>query len=106
MGANFESQVNKGWTSDNKVKPKISSSAELRIPQKHQLHLAKEKRRGKVVSIVKPFYLEKKSLQALLKVLKKKLGTGGTIKDNTLEFQGELSSALRQYLEELEYRFK
>ena len=105
MGANFESQVNKGWTSDNKIKSE-SSSTEIKSPQKHQLHFAKEKRRGKVVSIVKPFYLDKKSLQSLLKILKKRLGTGGTIKDNTLEFQGELSSPLRQHLEGLGYRFK
>ncbi len=106
MGADFEGEANKGWTSDNKEKPKVQSSTEIKPPHKHQLHLAKEKRRGKVVTIVKPFYLDKKSLQALLKTLKKRLGTGGTIKDNTLEFQGELSSTLCQHLEGLEYGFK
>jgi translation initiation factor 1 len=105
MGANFEDD----WTSNNKdkaAKASKSTCSEILLPQKHQLHFAKEKRRGKVVTIVKPFCLEKKTLQALLKTLKKKLGTGGTIKENSLEFQGELQVQLKPALETLDYRFK
>ena len=105
MGANFED----GWSSDNKKKGTNNNAQpckEMLTPQKHQLHFAKEKRRGKVVTIVKPFCLEKQKLQALLKALKKKLGTGGTLKENTMEFQGELQETLRLQLETLEYRFK
>ena len=102
MGANFED----GWSSDNKDKPSKNESTEIKTPEKHQLHFAKEKRSGKVVTIVKPFHLEKKDLQALLKVLKKKLGTGGTVKDDSLEFQGEITEVLRTHLESLGYRFK
>jgi len=58
------------------------------------------------VTIVKPFCLDKQTLQALLKTLKKKLGTGGTLKKNALEFQGEMQNALRLQLETMEYRFK
>jgi len=50
--------------------------------------------------------LEKKTLQALLKSLKKKLGTGGTVKEDTLEFQGELQVQLKPILEEMSYRFR
>jgi translation initiation factor 1 len=103
MGANFEDE----WKSDNKDKTKKSSlCTNILPPQKHQLHFAKEKRRGKVVTIVKPFCLEKRDLQALLKSVKKKLGTGGTLKDNTLEFQGELQEQLKVIFEKMEYRFK
>ncbi|MFT7880127.1 MAG: translation initiation factor [Sulfurimonas sp.] len=102
MGANFEDE----WRSDNKEKPSKKSTAEMKPPEKHQLHFAKEKRRGKVVTIVRPFHLEKKELQALLKVLKKKLGTGGTVKEDSLEFQGEIAEVLRKHLEGLGYRFK
>ncbi len=102
MGTNFD----EGWSSDNKEQPSKKISTEIRPPQKHQLHFAKEKRRGKVVTIVKPFYLEKTDLQALLKTLKKKLGTGGTVKDNSLEFQGNIPELLRTHLEALGYRFK
>ncbi|HIP50871.1 MAG TPA: translation initiation factor [Campylobacterales bacterium] len=102
MGASFSDD----WSSDNKDKPKKVTSTEIKEPQKHQLHFAKEKRRGKVVTIVKPFCLDKKDLQALVKVLKKKLGTGGTIKDDGLEFQGEVKEQLILQLEKLGYGLK
>ncbi len=102
MGADFRDE----WSSDNKNKPSKKISTELKTPEKHQLHFAKEKRRGKVVTIVKPFCLDKTTLQALLKTLKKKLGTGGTIKEDSLEFQGDIPELLRKHLEVLEYRFK
>ncbi len=105
MGTDFED----GWSSDNKkksVNTHTQTCKEMLTAPKHQLHFAKEKRRGKVVTIVKPFYLEKKELQSLLKSLKKGLGTGGTVKENMLEFQGDIQVQLRSALEKLEYRFK
>jgi len=106
MDANFGEDDDKGWRSDNKDKPSTQTSTEIKEPNKHQLHFAKEKRRGKTVTIVKSFYLHKAELQTLLKTLKKKLGTGGTVKDNTLEFQGDISSKARTALELLNYTFK
>lgn len=102
MGANFED----GWSSDNKEKTAEKVSGEIKAPQQHQLHLAKEKHRGKVVTIVKPFYLDKTTFQALLKTLKKKLGAGGTIKEESLEFQGDIPDLVRSQLEALGYRFR
>lgn len=102
MGADFSDE----WSSDNKEKPKKKTSTEVKTPEKHLLHFAKEKRRGKVVTIVKPFHLTSNDLKALLKTLKKRLGTGGTIKEETLEFQGEVQENLRVQLEKLSYRFK
>jgi len=98
--------MNEGWSSDNKQKPNKSTSTEMKEPNKHQLHFAKEKRRGKVVTIVKPFYLRKSALQNLVKTLKKKLGTGGTVKENTLEFQGDIPEQVRKHLKSMGYRFK
>ena len=102
MGANFTND----WSSDNKKPTTKVKSNEIKLPEKHLLHFAMEKRRGKVVTIVKPFYLEKSELQALLKVLKKKLGTGGTVKEDSLEFQGEVKESLKVQLEKLSYRLK
>ena len=102
MGANFGDD----WASDNKEKAVKKVSTEIKAPEKHQLHFAKEKRRGKVVTIVKPFYLSKPDLQALVKTLKKKLGTGGAVKEESLEFQGDIPEKLRTHLELLGYRFK
>jgi len=100
------SSLGDGWQSDNKNKPKKEENSEIKMPEKHQLYLAKEKRRGKIVTIVKPFYLAKEEIKHLLKALKKKLGTGGTQKKNTLEFQGEVEESLRTLLEEEGYRFR
>jgi len=102
MGANFSD----AWSSDNKEKPQKKISIEIKEPQQHRLHFAKEKRRGKTVTIVRPFCLEKKELQALLKIVKKKMGTGGTIKEDSLEFQGEVKENLKVQLEKLGYGLK
>ena len=102
MGADFSDE----WSSDNKEKPKKRPSTEVKLPEKHQLHFTKERRRGKVVTIVKPFYLSANDLKALLKTVKKKLGTGGTVKEESLEFQGEVQENLKTQLEKLGYGFK
>jgi len=102
MGADFGDD----WSANNKDKPNKQSSTEVKAPNKHQLHFTKEKRRGKVVTIVKPFYLAKNDLQALVKALKKKLGTGGTVKEESLEFQGDIPDQVRKHLDLLGYRFK
>lgn len=102
MGANIQ----EGWEADNKQKASFSMNEVIKKPQEHQLHFAKEKRRAKVVTIVKPFYLSKTDLTSLLKQIKKQLGTGGTHKDNTLEFQGEMQQQLRQILTTMHYSFK
>jgi len=102
MGSNFNDE----WSSDNKNKINNNIESKIKEPNKHQLHFAKEKRRGKTVTIVKPFYLSKNDLQDLVKKLKKKLGTGGTTKENSLEFQGDIPELLRKHLEVFGYRFK
>jgi len=102
MGSSFSDD----WTSDNKEKAIKKVSTEIKEPNKHQLHFAKERRRGKVVTIIKPFYLSSNDLKALLKTIKKKLGTGGAVKEDSLEFQGEVQERLRLELEKLGYGFK
>jgi len=102
MGTDFGDR----WQSDNKTEQKSKQATELKAPEKHQLHFAKERRRGKVVTIVKPFYVSESELKKVLKKLKSTLGTGGTCKENCLEFQGELQEKLKKHLEALGYRFK
>jgi len=102
MGANFDDN----WSSDNKNKKIEKPKIENIPPQKHQLYFSKEKRRGKVVTIVQPFSIETNELKGVLKTLKKKLGTGGTIKENSLEFQGEVAENLKVQLQKLDFRFK
>ncbi|MBN2825984.1 MAG: translation initiation factor [Campylobacterales bacterium] len=102
MGAKFE----ESWSSDNKAQPAKQKSDAIKSPDKHRLIFAKEKRRGKVVTILRDFYMNKKQLQDLLKELKKSLGTGGTLKEDEMEFQGEVQEKLRELLSAKGFKFK
>lgn len=102
MGANFGDE----WSSDNKIKSNKKDKIEIIDKSKHRLHFAKEKRRGKVITIVEPFFMDKKELQDILKSLKKSMGIGGTIKDNKMEFQGEVKDKLKDNLKEFGFKFK
>ena len=75
-------------------------------PSKHQLFFAKEKRRGKVVTLVGEFFMPKESTDKVLKSLKKKLGCGGAFKDNMMEFQGDLKDKIRPLLVTEGFKFK
>jgi translation initiation factor 1 len=101
MGAKFDD----GWSSDNKATSK-SKAVEVKEPCKHNLVFAKEKRRGKVVTVIKGFYLQDSELKKLLKELKASLGCGGTIKGNTIELQGEVYSKAKDDLIKRGFRVK
>ena len=83
-----------------------SSPLEIKVPAKHLLVLKMEKRQGKPVSIVGPFFLEKEVLLKLCSLLKKKLGSGGTCKEEWMEFQGDCKVKLKLFLQEDGFRFK
>lgn len=101
MGSGFGD----GWSSDNKL-PLERKTVITKEPKEHKLHFAREKRNGKVVTIVKPFYLDEQTAKELLKSLKKSLATGGTIKEDAIEFQGEVREKLKTALEKLGYELK
>jgi len=83
-----------------------STTHEIKLPPKHFLVLKMEKRQGKPVSIVGPFFLEKEALVKLCSLVKKKLGSGGTCKEAWMEFQGECREKLKTILMAEEFRFK
>jgi len=83
-----------------------SKTVEIKLPAKHFLVLKMEKRQGKPVSIVGPFFLEKEALTKLCSVVKKKLGSGGTCKEEWMEFQGECREKLKSILVAEAFRFK
>jgi len=102
MGPKFED----GWSSDNKQKAKKDDNYEILAPNKHNLIIQKEKRRGKSVIIVKEFFINKDELKSLLKELKKILGCGGTIKNRSIEFQGDIADRVKNELIKRGFRFK
>ena len=100
IGADFGSDWQEVKTTAKKVKNEIIE------PSKHQLHFQKEKRRGKVVTLIGPLHVSKDDALALLKKLKKKLGTGGSFKEEFMEFQGDIQPRIRELFEAEGYRFK
>lgn len=101
IGANFKAD----WAVIEEA-PKEKKKLEITTPEKHFLHFAKEKRRGKIVTLVGPFQLEAKDAKDILKKLKKSLGTGGSYKDDFMEFQGDIPEKLKAALEKMGFRFK
>ena len=63
-------------------------------------------RRGKSVTVIEGIQLPRKEMQSLLKQLKSKLGTGGAIKDSSIEIQGEHCDKVMAELEKMGYRPK
>jgi len=101
IGANIDDSWSEVQT------PKESKiSNEVLEPSKHFLFFSKEKRRGKTVTLVGAFKLSKTDATKTLKLLKKKLGCGGSYKENFMEFQGELKEKLRELLVKEGFRFK
>ncbi len=85
---------------------KSKISTEILEPLNHSLIFQREKRRGKVVTLVGEFQIPKEEANKILKSLKKKLGCGGSFKDGWMEFQGELQEKLTLLLKDLDFKFK
>ncbi len=92
-----------GWKMEEE---KMSPDITLLEPKAHRLVFQKEKRKGKIVTLVGPFSLIDTDSQKMLSVLKKSLACGGTYKEGWMEFQGDISSKVREQLEKLGFRFK
>ena len=92
-----------GWNLETE---KHSLSKELKEPNKHRLVLKMEKRRGKPVSVVGPFFLSKERMTLVCSSVKKRLGSGGTCKDEWMEFQGECREKLKLFLQDEGFLFK
>jgi len=63
-------------------------------------------RNGKGVTIVCGLELDEKALKDLSKQLKKLCGTGGTVKDYTIEIQGDQRDKIKTYLESKGHQVK
>jgi translation initiation factor 1 len=61
---------------------------------------------GKTVTVISGFQSSAETLAKLLKQLKAQCGTGGTVKDDTIEIQGDHRQKLVQLLMQLGYPTK
>ena len=77
-------------------------------PQQPTVYLHRESsgRGGKAVTLVKNLALTEDDLKSLAKRLKQECGTGGTIKGDVIEMQGEQREKIAAILRTLGYKVK
>jgi translation initiation factor 1 len=95
----------KSWSSDTKKSIK-EILKEKKEPNEHSIVFKMEKRRGKPVSIIGPFFIAQTKMKELCKKIKKRLGSGGTCKDEWMEFQGECRDKLKELIKKEGFRTK
>ena len=71
-----------------------------------KIQLEKNKRGGKIVSVIMPLPFNPKYFQKLTKELKKLCGTGGSYKESSIEIQGDHRDKLKLHLENLGFKVK
>ena len=89
-----------------------SSALERAVPdlppnqQDIRIQATRSGRKGKTVTVVTGFQHKPKTLTKLLKKLKSQCGSGGTVKEDSLEIQGDHKQKLLTTLTELGYKAK
>jgi translation initiation factor 1 len=71
-----------------------------------KVQASRKGRKGKTVTVISGFQTQQETLTKLLKQLKNQCGTGGTVKDDTLEIQGDHTQKLVEVLIQLGYKAK
>jgi translation initiation factor 1 len=74
--------------------------------QNIRIQASRSGRKGKTVTVITGFQCSPDKLAQLLKQLKNLCGSGGTLKENTLEIQGDQRQKLLTKLLELGYKAK
>jgi translation initiation factor 1 len=79
-----------------------------RPPQQQQLRVqaSRKGRKGKTVTLISGFQHQPDTLNTLAKDLKAQCGTGGTVKDGTIEIQGDHAQKLVDLLAAKGYQVK
>jgi len=74
--------------------------------QKLRVQVSRKGRKGKTVTVITGFETTADTLGALLKTLKSRCGAGGTVKDATVEIQGDHAQTILQVLVQQGYAAK
>jgi translation initiation factor 1 len=83
------------------------AAGKLLLPKEQQARVRREKRNGKLVTVVAGLDVKASDLPGMLKTLRSKLGAGGTVNsDGELELQGDHRDKVIAYLKELAYPAK
>ena len=95
-----------GASYDSKKYKEIKKNFIKISKKEHKLVFTFEKRRGKSVTLVGRFYLSENEKKDILKILKKALACGGSIKGEWIEFQGDVKSKIKNILQNGGWKFK
>jgi len=113
MGSNLDGDIWEKQKIKDPKKSSIKTSVKTSVQtngkinkNEHQLVFTFEKRRGKPVTLVGRFFINDKEKKEILKLLKSKLGCGGTVKDEWLEIQGDKKEKIIEVLEENGWKFR
>jgi len=75
-------------------------------PQKISIRFERKGRGGKCVTLIEGLQISAKEQESLLKQLKTQLGTGGALKNDILEIQGDHRDAIMTILQNMGYKPK
>jgi translation initiation factor 1 len=92
-----------------KDNPAATERATPDLPPKQQnlrVQATRSGRKGKTVTVITGFQTQPETLTDLLKKLKTQCGTGGTVKDNEIEIQGDHKQKVLEILTQLGYKVK
>lgn len=90
-------------------KPAAFERAVQELPPNQQdlrVQASRKGRKGKTVTVISGFQATPETLTKLLKQLKSQCGSGGALKDNMLEIQGDHTQKLMEILIQLGYKAK
>jgi translation initiation factor 1 len=82
------------------------AAGELKPPASQAVRVQREKRRGKYVTVVTGLDATASDLPALARAFQKSFGVGGTVKNDTIELQGDQRDAVVAELKALGYPAK
>ena len=82
------------------------AAGKVMLPKGQPARVRREKRRGKVVTVITGLDPAASDLPALLKEFRSAFGAGGTVKDGAIELQGDHRDALVERLRAMGYPAK
>ena len=85
---------------------KPPQAADTRTPKSVRVRLDRKGRGGKSVTLIEGIQLTGKDREVLLRRLKTRLGTGGALKNDVLEIQGDHCTAIISLLQDMGYKPK
>ncbi|WP_100655647.1 stress response translation initiation inhibitor YciH [Alteromonas flava] len=93
-------------TETGKIKPKTPSKAVDKGDGIVRIHRETKGRKGKGMSIIKGLGLAEPELKALCKTLKQQCGCGGSVKNGSIEIQGDVREKLKDLLQKQGFTVK